>query len=110
MTYYILTGVERKESKYGGHIVQVNLMDFDGVSYRTYLDPKYSIYSQWHGVLNGPGACIVSDLNIKNQNKNIINADSKPKIVWCGDPEDLGFAISDLMCEPTDDVWHDIFE
>lgn len=110
MTNYILTGIERRESKYGGHIIQVNLMDFEGVSYKTYLDPKNFNYKRWERVLNGPGGCIVSDLNIKNQNKKIINADSKPKIVWSGDPADLDFAISDIMSQPTGDVWDEIFE
>lgn len=110
MTHYILTGVERKESKYGGHIVQVNLMDFDGVSYRTYLDPKNHNYPHWQGILNGPGGCIMSGLKIKNQNKNIINADSKPKIDWVGDPSDLGNVIADIMAQQPKTVWDEIFE
>lgn len=73
--------VELRNSKYGNEIYEV---DFIGVQtqteYKSYIDPSNNNYRDWEMILEVAQrkGVVLSKLKFKDEEKNIINADSVP--------------------------------
>lgn len=90
---YTLMGVQKLASKYGGDFYYVFFKsDKDGISIRSCVYPKMRNFTKngWDAVIKQyPGARITNLRRKKAPKGEIIDADSKPIIVWSGEkPKD----------------------
>ena len=72
-----ITRISAQTSKYGGNVWLMTFKCEDGVSRRTWLDPKNGNFKRWEGLLNQPNLSL-DGLVAKG---NLIDADSWPKVV-----------------------------
>lgn len=71
--------IETKPSRYGGKMKVVFFKGNDGNSYYTYVYERMRNYKRWKKVLKE--GVVLKNLNKLKSNKNIIDADSRFKLV-----------------------------
>jgi hypothetical protein len=65
--------------------------------YKTWLDPKFANYGNWDQIIEAAEdkGVVLSNLKFKDILKNLVNADSKPKIEYIVTREELALELSD---------------
>jgi hypothetical protein len=89
---WAVTDISTRTSRHGGVIEQLSLINtYSGARATTYLDSQNRNYQYWHSVLNNrPDAQLIRGLTTKTHNgKLLINADSRPEVLWTGPREQL---------------------
>ena len=74
-----LVKIEKKPSRYGGHFFYAFFKGIDGKPYYTCLFPKMRNYRRWQKVMKI--GLVFSDLRLVKGKGNLIDADSRFKIV-----------------------------
>lgn len=72
-----ITKVQKRKSKYGEYFYYLFFMGEDGKSYKSCIYPKMRNFRNWENFLIT--GIILADLEVMN--KNLINADSRPRVV-----------------------------
>jgi hypothetical protein len=100
---YFVVSQQHRFSKFGTPMVQINLLGIkDRKEYITYVDEPNNNYRNWTHIINSPEAgFVLNNLNIKtHKDKELINADSKPRIEWQTDtPAEIIEQIQALWAE-----------
>ena len=74
-----LTKLEKRPSRYGGHFYYAFFKTSNGKSVYTCLYPKLRNWNRWKKVLKN--GTVFSNLKLVKGKKNLINADSKFKVI-----------------------------
>ena len=74
-----LTKIDKKPSRYGGYFYYAFFSDDKGKSYYTCLYPKMRNFTRWSQVLKE--GIILSNLRLVRGKNNLIDADSRFKVV-----------------------------
>jgi len=83
---YVVYDVKTKTSKYGNEIYEISIIGTeDRFMYKTYIDVMNRNYANWAGIIREPNQGYILK-NLKRRglkdNKNLIDADSRPQIAW----------------------------
>lgn len=95
-----IVDIYTKDGRYG-ELIEI---EFGGVKtqhlYRTWIDPTYLNFKNWAQIIeaynNGYTGIIVDKLKYKDQEKRLVNADSKPYIVRQTDESTLACELVDF--------------
>jgi len=71
--------ITKQRSRYGGEVYLVCFKSLTGKSYISYIAPKFRNFSRWKKVLDV--GVTLTGLKLSNKGKNLIDADSRFKIV-----------------------------
>jgi len=114
---YIIISQKTGLSKYGGTLITINMIGVnDRQEYKTYIDPRNFNYANWQHITQNPGhGFVIRSLKIKNKDKRLISADSKPIIEWeHDDPEVILAQLEEIWNEQdnqrTATTFRDLFE
>lgn len=78
--YFQITGVSKQTSHHTGKDVYAVFFKADtGESYKTWLDPANGNFRRWQDLLKE--GLVLTNLNIKNDKRRLIDADSFPKLM-----------------------------
>jgi hypothetical protein len=83
MALYAVLSQKEKQSKYGGTIIEITMVDIvERTEWITYIDYRNHNHSHWQHITNNPNhGFVLKNLKRKrHKDKNLINADSKPVI------------------------------
>lgn len=79
--FFQITGVSIQTSRHTGKNVYAVFFKADtGESYKTWVDPQNSNFRRWQNFLKMEGV-VLTNLNIKNEKRRLIDADSFPKLM-----------------------------
>lgn len=94
--HYIVIDQKEKNSIYGGKYVEIQMIGAkDYEMYKTYIDYKNYNVDNWQYIINNPEhGFIIKGLKVKNEEKRVLNADSKPIIEW--EHEDKAVVLREL--------------
>ena len=90
--------VTHREGKDTNNLVEV---EFTGITtqttYKTYLDPKFANWPQWEMIINTSETkgVVLDNLKLKDPDKNLVNADSRPRVKYAVPKEDFVDIMSD---------------
>lgn len=81
---YIVIEQRTGLSKYGGVLHTIKMIGVnDRKEYKTYVDPRNHNFQNWAHIVNNPKhGFVIRSCKVKNQEKFLISADSKPIIEW----------------------------
>lgn len=93
MLAYVVLDVVAIESKHGGKIYQIELVCTQSrLQYKTYVDPKLRNFPNWNKIIANPKkGYILSNIQIRDPDKYVVSADSKPRILSTYDTKDQLF-------------------
>ena len=114
---YIVATQKTGLSKYGGTLITITLIGInDRQEYKTYIDPRNHNFVNWQHITQNPqNGFVIRSLKVKNKEKNLISADSKPIIEWeHDDPEVIIAQLEEIWREQdlqkTATTFRDLFE
>ena len=82
--YYIILTQGQITSKHNGNrIAEITLVGVqDRCLYKTYVDPQNRNYKNWSYIIHNPAqGYLISGIKIKDQDKALVSADSRVKIL-----------------------------
>lgn len=91
--------VKDKHGKDGEEILEIQLTGIKTkTEYKTWVDPMFANWRHWQQIVEAAEnkGVILSDLKFKDPAKNLINADSKPKIEYIVTREELIDELTDF--------------
>ena len=93
-----VTGIHTTTTRNGGHeIWEINFLGIKSQQpYKTWIDPHMANYQQWQPVIAAKDqGVVISNLKLKNPDKNLINADSSLKLEMIVTKEMLAEELAD---------------
>lgn len=82
--YFTVLKQQQIKSRHGNRVIELTLVGItDRLLYKTYLDPNNRNYKAWSSIIHQPYyGFVLSGLKIKDQEKGLVSADSKIRIVY----------------------------